>query len=224
MLLNARTEGNRRDGDKVTQSGASQPAGWYHAQGDPPGTQRYWDGAQWVGGPQAAQDQVVDAGAGAPYGAYGQQISYGGSGGSGAPASFGSRLVAYLIDFVATLGVALAGVIVGFLLGLAANAISNTLGTIVFVLVAVVPGLVFQIWNFFIRQGRTGQTIGKQQQSIMLIADDTRAPIGAGRCFVRYLLGGLIGSFCYIDYLWPLWDEQRKRLSDKILDLSVVDA
>ena len=27
----------------------TQPAGWYHAQGDPPGTQRYWDGAQWQG-------------------------------------------------------------------------------------------------------------------------------------------------------------------------------
>lgn len=27
-------------------------AGWYYAQGDPPGTQRYWDGAQWIGGPK----------------------------------------------------------------------------------------------------------------------------------------------------------------------------
>jgi uncharacterized RDD family membrane protein YckC len=30
----------------------TQPAGWYYAQGDPPGTQRFWDGAQWQGGPQ----------------------------------------------------------------------------------------------------------------------------------------------------------------------------
>jgi len=26
-------------------------AGWYRAEGDPPGTQRYWDGTQWVGDP-----------------------------------------------------------------------------------------------------------------------------------------------------------------------------
>ena len=25
--------------------------GWYNAEGDPPGSQRYWDGAQWVGDP-----------------------------------------------------------------------------------------------------------------------------------------------------------------------------
>jgi len=29
------------------------PPGWYPAEGDPPGTQRYWDGGQWQGGPQA---------------------------------------------------------------------------------------------------------------------------------------------------------------------------
>lgn len=26
-------------------------AGWYRGEGDPPGTQRYWDGTQWVGDP-----------------------------------------------------------------------------------------------------------------------------------------------------------------------------
>ncbi len=30
----------------------TQPPGWYKAQGDPPGTQRYWDGSRWQGGPQ----------------------------------------------------------------------------------------------------------------------------------------------------------------------------
>jgi uncharacterized RDD family membrane protein YckC len=30
----------------------AQPPGWYKAQGDPPGTQRYWDGEAWQGGPQ----------------------------------------------------------------------------------------------------------------------------------------------------------------------------
>ena len=31
---------------------ATPPPGWYRAQGDPPDTQRFWDGTQWQGGPQ----------------------------------------------------------------------------------------------------------------------------------------------------------------------------
>ena len=26
--------------------------GWYHAEGDPPGTERYWDGSAWTDGPR----------------------------------------------------------------------------------------------------------------------------------------------------------------------------
>ena len=33
---------------------AAEP-GWYHAEGDPPGTQRFWNGGQWVGDPIASQ-------------------------------------------------------------------------------------------------------------------------------------------------------------------------
>lgn len=37
-----------------------QPPGWYHGEGDPPGTVRWWDGSNWVGGPQqqGAQQQA----------------------------------------------------------------------------------------------------------------------------------------------------------------------
>lgn len=31
---------------------STSPPGWYHAEGDPPGTQRYWNGVAWEGGPQ----------------------------------------------------------------------------------------------------------------------------------------------------------------------------
>jgi uncharacterized RDD family membrane protein YckC len=36
----------------MSDTPSTQPAGWYYAQGDPPGTQRFWDGAQWQGEPQ----------------------------------------------------------------------------------------------------------------------------------------------------------------------------
>ena len=39
----------------------SNPAGHYHAEGDPPDTVRYWDGTQWVGDPQPAPSTAVPA-------------------------------------------------------------------------------------------------------------------------------------------------------------------
>ncbi len=49
-----------RSGDDMTNTGGT-PAGWYYAPGDPEGTQRYWDGAQWIGEPQAVPQQPAPA-------------------------------------------------------------------------------------------------------------------------------------------------------------------
>lgn len=56
----------------MSDSGMSRAAGWYHAEGDPPGTQRYWTGSAWQGGPQVAPDGAMAAPVdGAPLGAGG---------------------------------------------------------------------------------------------------------------------------------------------------------
>lgn len=52
----------------MSDQSASQPPGWYYAQGDPPGTHRYWDGYQWQGGPQSVQSKP---GTGVPPAGYG---------------------------------------------------------------------------------------------------------------------------------------------------------
>lgn len=57
---------------------AGQPPGWYYAQGDPPGTQRYWDGFSWQGGPQP--------------------VAGGGSFGMSELADGGSRIGAWIVD------------------------------------------------------------------------------------------------------------------------------
>lgn len=38
---------------------SSPPPGWYYADGDPPGTERYWNGTTWQGGPQPAQPKYI---------------------------------------------------------------------------------------------------------------------------------------------------------------------
>lgn len=186
--------------------------GWYYAQGDAPGTQRYWDGTQWVGGPQPV-GQAQDVG-----------FAGGGAAGAGTPAEWVQRFVAYLIDVGIIVGIA----IVGQILAAIAGAISESLGVIVGLL-TLVAYIGYFIWNFVIRQGQTGQTIGKAQQGIKLVRDDTGQPVGGGMAFVRYLVAQLISVFTcgiagILDVLWPLWDADKKRLTDKILNFSVIRA
>ncbi len=42
----------------------SAAPGWYHAQGDPPGTERYWDGAAWTEGPRPVGGSMPDTSSG----------------------------------------------------------------------------------------------------------------------------------------------------------------
>lgn len=192
----------------MSDSSQMQP-GWYYAQGDAPGTQRYWDGTQWVGGPQPV-GQVQDTAGG-----YGVTSV-------GVPAEWGTRFVAWLIDTGIYLGIYI-GVLI---LTAIADAISDSLGTIVS-LFGFLGLFGFQIWNLIIRQGQMGQTLGKTQQKIRLVSDATGQPVGIGMAFVRWLVAGLIALFTcgiggILDYLWPLWDPEKKRITDKILKFSVV--
>ncbi len=43
----------------MVHSEGQQPPGWYYAHGDPPSTQRYWDGTAWVGAPQPVPGSEV---------------------------------------------------------------------------------------------------------------------------------------------------------------------
>ena len=84
-------------------------------------------------------------------------------------------------------------------------------------------GLVWSIFNRWITAGRTGQSWGKRKMKIMLISEQTGAPIGPLNAFLRDLVHRLDGFF-YLGYLWPLWDEKRQTFADKIMTTVVVDA
>lgn len=49
----------RTSGGIMSDSGGSVGAGWMHAEGDPPGTHRYWDGSAWQGEPQPIEPAPV---------------------------------------------------------------------------------------------------------------------------------------------------------------------
>ncbi|WP_051062648.1 RDD family protein [Ilumatobacter nonamiensis] len=233
----------------MTNTGGT-PAGWYYAPGDPEGTHRYWDGAQWIGDPQPVapqqpQQSVPPASFDTPAGqqpaggfaapdysapgvpAGGVPGYQGGSaapGSAGTPAEWGTRAIAFIIDWAIGLGIGVAGLLLATIGGAIADALFVVLIALTYVAV-----IAYWIWNGCFRQGSTGQTIGKEKQGIKLVKDETGQPVGAGMAFVRYLLASAIsgvtcGIYGLLDYLWPLWDDDNKRLTDKMVTMSVVIA
>ncbi len=79
----------------------------------------------------------------------------------------------------------------------------------------------WSIYNRWFLAGRTGQTIGKRVARTWLVSQTTGRPVGPLDAFLRDLLHVLDG-FGYIGYLWPLWDEERQTLADKIAQTVVV--
>lgn len=119
-------------------SEGQMPAGWYYAEGDPPGTQRYWDGGQWTGEPQLV--------AGAPGGAMAGQGQYASPG-----KRIGGRIIDVIISFI------LSFVVVGILGGGQDNAAFNQsiedgdidFGLLVPGAAALIGGALFAfLWDF----------------------------------------------------------------------------
>ncbi|GAA2722161.1 RDD family protein [Cellulomonas aerilata] len=100
---------------------------------------------------------------------------------------------------------------------------SFTAAGMVAVWLGLLTSIVLGIWNRFLRQGRTGQSLGKKALGIRLVGSRTGAPIGAGAAFgrdVAHLLDGVL----YLGYLWPLWDRDKQTFADKLLSSVVVRA
>jgi len=141
-------------------------------------------------------------------------------------ANYGSRAAAYIIDFLILWGIAITSGIIGFTMLFSET--SRPIGIILLV-AAVIWIPAGAIWNYIVRQGSTGQTLGKSRMGIRLVRVDTGRPIGAGLAIVRVLAGWIFNSltgglFLIVDLLFPAFDKRRQRVVDKILNTVVVDA
>jgi uncharacterized RDD family membrane protein YckC len=93
------------------------------------------------------------------------------------------------------------------------------------VLLFVLGGLIslgLWIWNRVIRQGKTGQSVGKSALHLKLVDARTYQPIGPGKALGRDLLRGVFDQACFLNSLWPLWDDQKQTWHDKVLNTYVV--
>lgn len=149
-------------------------------------------------------------------------------------ASWGRRVLAYLFD-VFLLTVVGAPFTVGYIqFGRSLETTTDVTGRTVTsvgdlpasaVPLMVVGGLLylaFYVYNWCIRQGRTGYTFGKTVVSIKVVDERTRQPIGGPMAFVRQLAHFVDALVCYIGYLWPIWDSKKQTFADKMMHTVVL--
>jgi len=216
-------------------------AGWYNAEGDPPGTTRYWDGTRWVGDPvhtPAAAAPAADI-YGAPGGGYAFQQA--------TPlrlASPGSRIGARLIDVIIIvigtlllLAPALADLVTD-LGNLDPNASEAEFNALVEDFAAntgpqiAIAGIAGLLWDF-LWVALLGATPGKLILGLRVAKVNTGAsPPGWGKAALRAanraaamipLFGGLIGGLVGLVSLVLLFsDKQHQTVMDKVASTVVI--
>ncbi|MDG5486167.1 RDD family protein [Mycolicibacterium gadium] len=92
----------------------------------------------------------------------------------------------------------------------------STTAWIIFSL-CVLVAVAFTLWNFVVRQGNTGSSIGKQIMDFKVVDEQTQQPIGVGKSLLRQIAHGIDALICYIGFLFPLWDAKRQTIADKLL-------
>ncbi|MGW4788580.1 RDD family protein [Streptomyces sp. NPDC004230] len=133
-------------------------------------------------------------------------------------AAWPRRAGAFLLDIVINFGpvVVLSGIgtdIDGRTGSEAAGTILGWAGVL-----AMLWALVYQV----IREGRTGQTLGKSALGIRSARADDGRPLGIGRALGRRLLQPLNCVFLGLGWWWPLWDTRSQTFADKIVSAVVI--
>ncbi len=144
----------------------------------------------------------------------------------GRVADFGPRVVAALIDALIGLLPLLVTLVGAFMVGASFSGSGDVPALRAVGIVLAVGGylgsLALNLWNRVFRMGRTGQSIGKSSQGLMLIDATGGRPIGAGNTFLRELVNGIANQALYLGYLWMLWDADKQTLGDKVMRSAVI--
>lgn len=147
----------------------------------------------------------------------------------GPVAQFGDRILPAIIDaLLPMIGVVVA--VVGMIVAsLGAPSSSYDEGSpalaivgFVVMMLGFVGSFAIWVWNRLIKQGSTGQSVGKKMGGLKLIDSTTGQPIGAGKAFLRDFVQGLVNQIVYLGYLWMLWDANRLTLGDMVVKSTVI--
>ena len=77
------------------------------------------------------------------------------------------------------------------------------------------------LYRTVLEGGARGQTVGKMVMKIAVKDAETGGPIGYLRAFARWLIASILWIAFYLpgilDLLFPLWDQKRQTLHDKVV-------
>jgi len=62
-----------------------------------------------------------------------------------------------------------------------------------------------------------GATWGRKAMGYQILDAQTGQPVGTGRAVGRYFANILNAIPCYLGYLWPLWDGEKRTFADMIV-------
>ncbi|MFE0462754.1 RDD family protein [Kitasatospora sp. NPDC058965] len=152
-------------------------------------------------------------------------------------AGWGSRVGAYIIDFLIVGVPGLLGYIIGIAMAVGSQhqtcdsygycynetSSSATGGGVLIMLVGAVISLGLGIWQL-VKEGSTGQTTGKKALGIKVVREHNGQFLGFGMALVRKLAHFLDNMLCGLGYLWPLWDDKSQTFADKVTSSLVIRA
>ena len=70
--------------------------------------------------------------------------------------------------------------------------------------------------------GGQGQSLGKKTLGLTLVGEASGQPIGVAKAFLRDLAHTVDSIICFVGYLFPLWDQKRQTIADKIMTTVVI--
>ena len=208
-------------------------------QAPPPGPQAPPPAPQGPPGyapPAPGPESAPGYGGPVPPGGWQQPIARPTSGWAGQPlASWGSRLGAYLIDLlVLIIPMAILAVVIfaGSLDG--DSSTWSVIGASFLYVVLISAVVLLYAPLLMMRRGeRNGQTLGKQLVGIRVVRDSGEA-MGFGwaalrEVVVKNLAVGIASSIIpfipwFLNFFWPLWDDQNRALHDMVVSTHVIRA
>jgi uncharacterized RDD family membrane protein YckC len=145
-------------------------------------------------------------------------------------APWGDRALGYVVDGLVILGMVVAlglltALFVGGLYGLEGRMSDGMEGAACSgVALFIVAGFFIGLWNRFYLIYTRGYSVGQGVMKLKVV-DAQGQLLTPGRAFIRLIMHTLFGFVPFLpvlDFLWPLWDDHRQTLHDKVANSYVI--